>query len=220
MVSQIILRGAKTTNSTVLVDSIRYIPPSANEEDCIIYENEDKLTSISTSTKSGVTSSSTATWLTTETNAVRDVECVTHNFEDGDFDIHGSDKGLCTHIPKLWAVDSYDLLGIEPLHRTSSKFIYPKHPARQACLNSPNFLMRNGGFVETLVYIDNAQNEDYIVLRVEAVSNRVNFWRSITYYRAHPLFIAGWQTLRLNMTLLPDDGAKGFVSILSNKNYL
>lgn len=167
-------------------------------------------------TTAEVSSTVTELTTTTEISPVRDVECVTHNFEEGDFDLHGSDKGLCYNTPNLWALDSYASLGIEPINSTSLMFIYPKHPARQAsCVNSPYFVMRSGGFVEVLVYTENAQRDDLLILRIEAVDPEVYFWRSIMYSTASPHFVEGWQILRLDTSLLPEKGALGYVSINS-----
>lgn len=148
-------------------------------------------------------------------SVVCNIECVTYNFEKDDFNTHDPDKGLYSDIPNTWVRDSYASLGIDPFNGTGSMFIYPKHPpGQESFISSPPFLMRKGGFADMLVYTENVQVGDRIDFRIEAERDKSKWLMTHPIHSpSTPGFVSGWRNLRINMNILPAEGAIGYVSI-------
>lgn len=137
-------------------------------------------------------------------------KCVTYNFEENFEKLFDMTKGPCGSFPNNWNLGSYSTLGMEPLDKRSTKFISPTVSSQMSCVGSFNFNINNGGFIEILVYTENAQNTDQITAMVNTAGHQT--LTTIFYNSQSPDYIEGWVPLRIQ--LLPSSLMEGYVSNL------
>lgn len=124
--------------------------------------------------------------------------CFTYDFQDGFNLLFDRQKGQCQNQRYTWKLDSFSSQGIVPLNRTSTRFIYPESSSDLSCICSFYFKMGSGGFVELLVFTENARDTDHIFMMVNNIRDEI--LGTVTYTPAMPDFVPGWQRLRVDIT--------------------
>ncbi|CAG9791016.1 unnamed protein product [Diatraea saccharalis] len=192
-------------DSSLAVDSFRYIPPNMDEEECVIY---DEITTTSTTIDATKTTIDITQKPTDTTPTKIDItltptkDCIIYDFENDFDDLFTSNSGLCTNQPSF-ILKYFDTAGITSPHPSSTRFISP--PVSNGCVSSFSFPIENNGIVEVNVYMDeNSHQSDFIIVLIQSIDENgiESTITNLMYSPSQSTFVAGWTTLRLELLML------------------
>ncbi|KAL0860536.1 hypothetical protein ABMA27_009907 [Loxostege sticticalis] len=211
-------------DSILLIDSFRYIPSTMNEEDCVVYDS--KYTTPSISTVVSTTEMDTINGTDFDENSVTELStkspsyferCVKFNFENHFDSTFSSGSGFCTGA-NPWTLSNFTLLEMNCFHPLSTSFIAPT--STFSCITSPNFLMSDG-MLEFNVYMGNVSRSNFplfwmikILVQVKSHDGTDNTIATTSYNSHSVNFVPGWNTLKINVENLWQEGHVSFVIVL------
>ncbi|KAL0810939.1 hypothetical protein ABMA28_010233 [Loxostege sticticalis] len=214
-------------DSILLIDSFRYIPSTMNEEDCVVYDS--KYTTPSISTVVSTTEMDTINGTDFDENSVTELStkspsyferCVKFNFENHFDSTFSSGSGFCTGA-NPWTLSNFTLLEINCFHPLSTSFIAPT--STFSCITSPNFLMSDGT-LEFNVYMGNVSRSNFplfwmikILVQVKSHDGTDNTIATTSYNSHSDNFVPGWNTLKINVENLWQEGHVSFIVLMGMK---
>ncbi|CAH0687692.1 unnamed protein product [Spodoptera exigua] len=171
--------GVAAKESTVIIDSFRYIPPQYDNE-CNVYDGEF------------VTSSPPVRPEPPES-------CVAYNFETDFETLFTSDSGVCTGFSK-WDLYNYITVPVNHPSEESFQFIAPQSSI--SCISSFSFNAEAGGVVEVNVYMDSKTNTDQIAVLVNKIAddNTDVVIGSTVLTPLNDNYADGWHVLRVTLS--------------------
>ncbi|KAJ0175025.1 hypothetical protein K1T71_009166 [Dendrolimus kikuchii] len=172
--------GSSAEGSIVLIDSFRYLSPTATDGQCIFYEEDLEPTTTEPTT----------------TSRPVDQGCLTFDFEDDFSGLFTSNNDLCTGFPS-WHLANYSTIGMDSADPKTDVFIAPNEYS--SCIASFPFAMTPNGVIQVNIYIEPKSALDHIiVLAKKLVSSGTDTVAGFKIYEPSVnSFTTGWSVLEI-----------------------